>query len=112
MIDKIETLCQQRALKVFGLDPEKWGVNVQPYSGDSVFVLFLLQSGLTCVQRLHCQLGCVFGHDQAARSHHGSRFAERRPFDARLSDGQQEDQRHLHLLRVHAVSGVSDHRLG
>lgn len=32
-IDKIETLCQERALKAFRLDPEKWGVNVQPYSG-------------------------------------------------------------------------------
>jgi len=34
-IDKIETMCQERALKVFGLDPEKWGVNVQPYSGST-----------------------------------------------------------------------------
>lgn len=32
-IDQIETLCQQRALKAFGLDPAAWGVNVQPYSG-------------------------------------------------------------------------------
>ncbi|CAM1154784.1 SHMT2 (predicted) [Pycnogonum litorale] len=32
-VDKIERLCQKRALSVYGLDPEKWGVNVQPYSG-------------------------------------------------------------------------------
>lgn len=32
-IDMVETLCQERALKAYGLDPEKWGVNVQPYSG-------------------------------------------------------------------------------
>lgn len=32
-IDKIERLCQERALQAFRLDPEKWGVNVQPYSG-------------------------------------------------------------------------------
>ncbi|ADM10870.1 serine-glycine hydroxymethyltransferase [Encephalitozoon intestinalis ATCC 50506] len=32
-IDKIETLCQKRALSLFGLDPAVWGVNVQPYSG-------------------------------------------------------------------------------
>src|ERR1700742_3999419 len=32
-IDAIETLCQRRALATFGLDPEKWGVNVQPLSG-------------------------------------------------------------------------------
>lgn len=33
IIDKIETLCEDRALEAYGLDPEKWGVNVQPYSG-------------------------------------------------------------------------------
>jgi glycine hydroxymethyltransferase len=32
-IDKIETLCMQRALSLYGLDDEEWGVNVQPYSG-------------------------------------------------------------------------------
>lgn len=30
----MELLCQQRALEAFHLDPAKWGVNVQPYSGD------------------------------------------------------------------------------
>ncbi|KAL8597452.1 Serine hydroxymethyltransferase, cytosolic [Nucella lapillus] len=33
VIDKVERLCQQRALEVFGLNPEEWGVNVQPHSG-------------------------------------------------------------------------------
>lgn len=32
-IDQNERLCQERALKAFHLDPEKWGVNVQPHSG-------------------------------------------------------------------------------
>lgn len=31
--DKIEELAQQRALQAFKLNPEKWSVNVQPYSG-------------------------------------------------------------------------------
>ena len=35
VIDEIENLCISRALKVFRLDPKKWGVNVQPYSGSS-----------------------------------------------------------------------------
>jgi glycine hydroxymethyltransferase len=32
-IDKIEILCQKRALKLFGLSEKKWNVNVQPLSG-------------------------------------------------------------------------------
>ncbi|KAI4298982.1 hypothetical protein L6164_032484 [Bauhinia variegata] len=31
-IDEIETLCCERALTAFNLDPKNWGVNVQPYS--------------------------------------------------------------------------------
>lgn len=32
-IDQVESLCRQRALEAFRLDPEEWGVNVQPLSG-------------------------------------------------------------------------------
>ena len=32
-VDKVERICQARALKVFGLNEAEWGVNVQPYSG-------------------------------------------------------------------------------
>jgi glycine hydroxymethyltransferase len=32
-IDQIETLCMERALALYNLDPKEWGVNVQPYSG-------------------------------------------------------------------------------
>jgi len=31
--DQVELLAQKYALKLFKLDPEKWSVNVQPYSG-------------------------------------------------------------------------------
>lgn len=33
VIDQIEVLCQKRSLETFSLDPNLWGVNVQPYSG-------------------------------------------------------------------------------
>ncbi|KAI4902099.1 hypothetical protein NFI96_013172, partial [Prochilodus magdalenae] len=33
VVDQIELLCQKRALEAFDLDPNRWGVNVQPYSG-------------------------------------------------------------------------------
>lgn len=32
-IDKVEILAQKRALEAYNLNPEEWGVNVQPYSG-------------------------------------------------------------------------------
>lgn len=35
IIDQIENLCIERALKAFHLDPNEWGVNVQPYSGST-----------------------------------------------------------------------------
>ncbi|XP_026407379.1 serine hydroxymethyltransferase 3, chloroplastic-like, partial [Papaver somniferum] len=44
-IDELETLCQQRALDAFHLDPKKWGVNVKPLSGSpanfEVYTAFL-----------------------------------------------------------------------
>jgi glycine hydroxymethyltransferase len=33
VIDKIESLCINRALNAYGLDSGEWGCNVQPYSG-------------------------------------------------------------------------------
>ncbi|QPG75912.1 glycine hydroxymethyltransferase shm1 [Brettanomyces nanus] len=33
IIDKVESLCQKRALEAYGLNPDKWGVNVQALSG-------------------------------------------------------------------------------
>eukprot|EP00817_Percolomonadidae_sp_ATCC50343_P002816 CAMPEP_0117424276 /NCGR_PEP_ID=MMETSP0758-20121206/4729_1 /TAXON_ID=63605 /ORGANISM="Percolomonas cosmopolitus, Strain AE-1 (ATCC 50343)" /LENGTH=441 /DNA_ID=CAMNT_0005207961 /DNA_START=35 /DNA_END=1357 /DNA_ORIENTATION=+ len=33
VVDKIESLAQERALKAFSLNAEEWAVNVQPYSG-------------------------------------------------------------------------------
>uniref|UniRef100_A0A1D1Z011 Serine hydroxymethyltransferase n=1 Tax=Anthurium amnicola TaxID=1678845 RepID=A0A1D1Z011_9ARAE len=34
-IDQVENLCRKRALQAFRLNPEEWGVNVQPYSGST-----------------------------------------------------------------------------
>lgn len=33
IVDKIESICQERALKLFNLNQEEWGVNVQGLSG-------------------------------------------------------------------------------
>jgi glycine hydroxymethyltransferase len=33
VVDKMEILCKKRALEVYGLSSDQWGVNVQPYSG-------------------------------------------------------------------------------
>jgi len=33
VVDQVEILCQNRAIEAYGLSPDEWGVNVQPYSG-------------------------------------------------------------------------------
>ena len=40
-IDELEQLCRKRALEAFHLDPAKWGVNVQPYSGSTAKYVYL-----------------------------------------------------------------------
>ena len=47
-IDEIERLCQQRALEAFRLDGDRWGVNVQPYSGEWTFISILAVSSPGC----------------------------------------------------------------
>lgn len=47
-IDELETLCRKRALEAFNLDPAKWGVNVQPYSGSVRLPIFSSRTILTC----------------------------------------------------------------
>ena len=49
IIDDVERLCQRRALEVFQLDPAKWGVNVQPYSGNFSVCMERLSPGPTTV---------------------------------------------------------------
>ncbi|KAF0852496.1 mitochondrial serine hydroxymethyltransferase [Andalucia godoyi] len=33
VVDEIERVCQKRSLEAFSLNPDVWGINVQPYSG-------------------------------------------------------------------------------
>ena len=47
-IDEIERLCQERALEAFRLDGDRWGVNVQPYSGEWAFIRVIAVSSLGC----------------------------------------------------------------
>lgn len=51
-IDELEILCRKRALEAFHLDPSKWGVNVQPYSG-SVSTLLLFSPWKASFPQLH-----------------------------------------------------------
>ncbi|MEA2715085.1 MAG: glycine hydroxymethyltransferase [Candidatus Parcubacteria bacterium] len=49
VVDKIETLCRERALKLFGLKESEWHVNVQPLSGSpanmAVYLALVPQGG-------------------------------------------------------------------
>ncbi|KAI1290581.1 serine hydroxymethyltransferase-like protein [Xylaria venustula] len=50
-IDKIETLCQSRALEAFGLRGEEWSVNVQSMSGSNAN-LYVYSALLECHDRI------------------------------------------------------------
>ncbi|KAF2477806.1 SHMT-domain-containing protein [Lindgomyces ingoldianus] len=50
-IDEAERLCQQRALRTFGLSESEWGVNVQPLSG-SPANLYAYSAVLNCHDRI------------------------------------------------------------
>lgn len=52
-VDELENLCRKRALEAFHLDPAKWGVNVQPYSGSVSILNQLLRSLLRDVTDGH-----------------------------------------------------------
>ncbi len=69
VMDQIETLAQERALKVFELSPDKWSVNVQPLSGspaNTAVYLALVPPG-----------GKIMGMslDHGGHLTHGSRFS-------------------------------------
>lgn len=74
-IDRMEVLCQKRALNVFGLDDGSkgdWGVNVQPYSGSPAnFAVF------TALLQPHDR---IMGLDLPSGGHltHGYQTAKRR----------------------------------
>ena len=73
-VDELEILCQKRALQAFNLDPAKWGVNVQPYSGSTAKCVrswTIVLSGLICI----VQLCCAYRPPAAAGPPHGSWLA-------------------------------------
>jgi len=71
-IDQIESLCMDRALGLYGLDPDEWGVNVQPYSGSPAnFAVY------TALLQPHDR---IMGLDLPSGGHltHGFRTAKRK----------------------------------
>lgn len=72
VVDKLETLCVQRALAAFQLDANEWGCNVQSYSGsvaNMAVYLGLLKPG-----------DCIMGLDLPSGGHlsHGYQTAKRK----------------------------------
>ncbi|XP_035419173.1 serine hydroxymethyltransferase, cytosolic isoform X3 [Cygnus atratus] len=112
-VDELERLCQKRALQAYRLDPQKWGVNVQPYSGNGAVGRARLGCAIptpvtapVCShRRVPRQLRRVHGLGGASRQDHGAGPARRGAPDARVHDGEEEDLCHLCLLRVHALQG-------
>lgn len=71
-IDRMEILCQTRALSLFGVDSKDWAVNVQPYSGSPAnFAVY------TALLKPHDR---IMGLDLPSGGHltHGYQTAKRR----------------------------------
>ena len=71
-IDRMEVLCQTRALSLFGVDSKDWAVNVQPYSGSPAnFAVY------TALLKPHDR---IMGLDLPSGGHltHGYQTAKRR----------------------------------
>jgi glycine hydroxymethyltransferase len=68
--DQIEELCQKRALKLFGLSPKKWAVNVQPLSGSpanlAVYLALVAQGGKIMGMSLNDGGHLTHGHKVSA----------------------------------------------
>ena len=84
IIDKIENLAIDRALKLFKLNPKKWGVNVQPHSGSP--------ANIAVYQALVPQGGKIMGMSLAHGGHltHGHNVSFSGKFWKQVSYGVDE----------------------
>ncbi|MCL5004586.1 MAG: serine hydroxymethyltransferase [Patescibacteria group bacterium] len=68
--DKLEKLCQKRALKLFELSPQKWNINVQPYSGSpanlAIYLALVPLGGKIMGMRLDMGGHLTHGHKASA----------------------------------------------
>jgi hypothetical protein len=65
-IDQSETLCQDRALELFSLDEDEWGVNVQALSGKSILYAIVKKKILIVLFRCPCQSLCLLWYHEAS----------------------------------------------
>ncbi|TSC78321.1 MAG: glycine hydroxymethyltransferase [Parcubacteria group bacterium Gr01-1014_29] len=70
VVDEIENLARERALKLFKLSPKKWSVNVQPYSGSpanmAVYLALVPPGGKVMGMRLDMGGHLTHGHKVSA----------------------------------------------
>lgn len=97
VIDKIEKLCQARALKLFKLSPKKWSVNVQPLSGSP--------ANLAVYFALVPQGGKIMGMslDQGGHLTHGHKVSASGKFWTQISygvDPQTETLNYDEILKI------------
>lgn len=90
--DKVENLCKERALKLFGLSSEKWAVNVQALSGSpanlAVYVALVPHGGLNGVGQ-----GKIMGMslDHGGHLTHGHKVSATGKFWTQIPYGVNKD---------------------
>ncbi|OHA16319.1 MAG: hypothetical protein A2830_00235 [Candidatus Taylorbacteria bacterium RIFCSPHIGHO2_01_FULL_44_110] len=105
-VDKIEDLCKARALKLFGLKPEKWHVNVQSLSGSpaNTAVYLALVPPIVREGRLVQQKIMGMSLDQGGHLTHGHKVSATGKFWIQVPYGVDKDTEVLDYANLKEIA--------
>lgn len=98
VVDKIENLCKERALKLFKLNPAEWSVNVQPLSGSP--------ANLAVYLALVPQGGKIMGMNLSHGGHltHGHKVSATGKFWQQVSYGVNKNTEELDYVEIKKIA--------
>ncbi|MEK7116980.1 MAG: serine hydroxymethyltransferase [Patescibacteria group bacterium] len=107
IVDKIENLCKERALKLFGLSPQKWHVNVQPLSGSPAnLAVYLALLGGADFTKNHIEPKKIMGMslDHGGHLTHGHKVSASGKFWTQISYGVDKKTEQLDYDEIKRIA--------
>lgn len=104
IVDEMETLCQTRALSLFGLSAKKWHVNVQPLSGSPANLA--VYAALFVAEALPLRKGKIMGMSLAHGGHltHGHHVSLSGKLWTQIAYGLAEGTEQLDYKAIRALA--------